>query len=515
MVDYLLSNAKIINGKNEPIFLGNVGVENDKIKYVGTKNIDANKVYNLDGYYLTPGFIDIHTHTDLEIFRNPLLLKRVRQGITLDVNGNCGVGCFPNKEGSLLPLYCEDILGKVPFSWSWKDYKSFVKRVENTEMTINEAFLTPHAALRVMVMGNDCMRKATKNEIKTMCSLLSDALDEGSIGFSTGLGYVPCSFSDDDELLSLCSVVKDYNRIFTIHHRTEGDGCLLSLKSALDVAKKSGVRIEISHLKAIGMRNGSEVKKMLNLIDKYRNEGADVYFDQYPYSYGSTSLFSLLPPSILSLNRKEIQRKLKNKKDREEIKKEIENPHSWDSIYTLCGSENIEVILLESNPSFNGKTLYEIGKEMSLDPLEALFTLLSSEEGEAVMMDRTESEENLELILSHPLLSYGSDSLYSSSLLHPRSREGTLEFFRRFLSLKGNDALSECVYRLTGFNAEKLKAEEKGKIEEGMDADMCIIPLSSLSDIKLDNFISSVLVSGKVAYTNGEIKNRVGRVVSL
>lgn len=512
MLDLLFTNANIINGNSDPIFFGNLGIENGKILYIGNDIPPYRRTINLNGDYLTPGFIDIHTHTDLEIIRSPELYKRLQQGITTDVNGNCGMGCFPYKDGSLLPLYTEDILGRIDYPWSWSDYSSFKDVINAVHPGVNEAFLTPHAALRVSVMGRDVMRRATKEEIEEMKILLKKQLDEGSIGFSTGLGYVPCSFSDDKELEELCKTTKECGKIFTIHHRREGDGCFLSLKNALDIALKTGVKTEISHLKAIGKRNGSEVVKMLKAIEEYRKMGSDVYFDQYPYSFGSTSLFSLLPPRVLSLKREDILSLLKKKEERERIKYEIEHPDTWDSIYSLCGCENIKVILLEHSSFENGKTLFEIGKEMSEDPLDALFDLLSIESGEAVMIDNTESDKNLSLIMSNPLMSYGSDSLYSSRLLHPRSVEGTKEYFKRFLSLKGKEKLSECVYRITGFNSEKLSLKNKGKIGLGMDADLAIISPEFFKTYK-DPFIKAVLIKGEGVFYDGKVQKRMGEVI--
>lgn len=515
MYDTILKNALIADGSGNPLYKANVAMFSGSIALITSSDISrAREIFDLKGALLTPGFIDIHTHTDLEILRDPTSFHRLSQGITMDINGNCGMGVFPYSVH--LPDTVRDILGTYD-NWAWSDYISFVSFLRKEGLRINEAFLVPHAALRHAVMGEDVNRKATKIEVEKMKELLSEELDKGAIGFSTGLGYVPCSFSDTTELIELCKEVSKRDKIFSIHHRTEGDGCLESLKEAITVAEESGVRIEISHLKAIGVRNGKEIPLMLEAIDKAKERGINIAFDQYPYNYGSTSLFSLLPPRLLSFSRLEQRMALSLESSREEIREEINNPNNWDSIYSLVGPDNICVNLLDSHPEYDGMTLSEISqKRNNPDPLSTLFDILSDEAGSALMTDVTETEESMDLIMKHPLLSYGSDSLYSSPFPHPRSQHGTVEFIKDFLEVKGSDKLPEAIMRLTHYNAEKLGLKDRGMVKEGYRGDLVIIERDKLNtkDEKHSG-IEKVFVNGALAFSDGVVtENKKGSIIN-
>ena len=508
MYDKLIRNALIYDGTGKAPYRANVALFGDRIAFIGNERIArAKDVIDASNLILTPGFIDIHTHTDLLILSDPDMSPRINQGITTDVTGNCGIGVFPSS-GDELKSAVSDVLGEWK-DWGWDDYRSYKKYAEKNGIATNEAFLVSHTALRLKALGGNAGRSATDAEIEVMCSLLDELLSEGCWGFSTGLYYAPCVFAERKELIALLKVVKKHGKLFAVHHRCEGNDVLESLSEVIEAARETGVRLEVSHLKAIGVRNQDKVPQMLEMIEMARRDGVDVKFDQYPYTFGSTSLFSLLPPHILSLSRFEQRLALSLENEREELKKEVMNPDGWDSIYEMVGPENITALYLEGHKEYSGLTLSEIGKERKKDPLDALFDILSEEPGLAVMTDITESEDNLRLIMKHSLASFGSDSLYSSPIPHPRSYHGTVEYLSKYVLSEHILPLEEGIRRMTGENAERIGLKFRGLVKEGYYADLLLISPENLRvNGDRNEGIEMVMVNGEIRKRGNEIAGR-------
>ena len=512
MYDVILKNGLIMDGRGGKPYKADVAVFSSSIALITNSNISrGKKVVDCTGKIVAPGFIDSHTHSDFLFFSDPKASYRVGQGITTDISGNCGIGVFPYKN-PILKEFVKDVLGEWK-DWNWNDFSSYKAYLQKNGMGCNEAFLVSHTALRSYVMGNDSLREATEREVEDMCALLSSELDKGAIGFSSGLYYSPCVFASPFEILSLLKVVASKNKIFSVHHRSEGRGCVKSLEEVLEYAKESGVKLEVSHLKAIGKENEKNIDVMLGMIEKYREEGVDVKFDVYPYTFGSTSLFSLLPPRVLAYSRLEQRMALSLDSERRTIKEEIMNPDGWDSVYPMVGPDAIKALYLSSHPEYNGMTLSEIAgiKDLS-DPLDALFDILEDETGLAVMTDVTESEENLEKVISHSLSCFGTDSLYSSPLPHPRSFHSTVEFLKKYVMERKLMTMEEGIRRMTGETADRFGLRDRGTLEEGKAADITVFDpkLLSLVDERRNRGFSLVLVNGKVAVENDGITGELG-----
>ncbi len=520
----LFKNGLVIDGTGAKPIQANVLVDGNTIaSLLGSQNLphDANLVeINIQDKILCPGFMDIHAHSELEALRNPHMTHKLQQGITFDLSGNCGIGVYPRQLSN--PPVFADILGHYNGSWNWTDFESFQNQLQPG---INMAFLQSHSMLRMAAIKGNPNREATKEEIQIMCNLLDKSLSQGCMGLSTGLYYAPCLFANEEEMLSLLKVVKNHDALFAVHHRCEGNEILSSLDEVLNYVRKTGVKLEISHLKAIGKANQDKVNLILEKIHNFKDEGFDVCFDQYPYEYGSTSLFSLLPPFLLRLEKEELSNTLASLENNITLRaKTIEqmlNPQGWDSIVQLCGWDSITITSLESSPQYNGLTLAEASRELGKNPFDTLFSLLAQENELALMTDVTQSTENLIKIFKDPLMLFGTDALYTGNAAHPRSANAAIHLLDTMCKTSSIASYEEAICKMTYKVAQRLGIQDRGKIAEGMKADLVVFDPRTLHDnstpsnpFAMCSGLEYVMVNGEFAiYENSPTQSTSGVVI--
>lgn len=530
---YILKNATIVDGSSNDSYVASLFIKNDKIEKIHNGNIDllnnqnVHSVIDCKNKIITPGFIDVHGHSDLQILRSSNMRAKIQQGITTEIAGNCGIGPFPidlnNKEviKSMHDL-TKDVLGS--YDYNFNDFESFSKIVQKNLPNTNVLFLQSHTALRANAIFPNANRAATDDEINLMCSLLDKSLSQGCIGLSTGLYYAPCLYAEKKELIELLKVVKKHNKVFCTHHRCEGDDVINSLNEVIDLAKEVGVKLEISHLKAIGVENQKYVDQMLNIIEKAKDEGLNIGFDQYPYEYGSTSLYSLLPPSYLKLSYSELKVALNDKNERDKIKLLMKTAQGWDSIVKMCGFENIRTMYLETQRELENKNIKELSlllknRDDEDSCFDTLFDILLKEEGVALMIDVTQSLVNIEKILNHPLMCFGTDAIYSGDEKstipsHPRSYQAAVHLIDVFYKQRKAIKLENLIYNMTYKSAQRFDIEKRGLLKEGYYADIVVFDidrikdLSSLENIKIEpDGIDYVFVNGNLVYQDKKIIN--------
>ena len=507
----LFRNATVVDGTGNASFCADVLVKGTSIEAVLGPNSNASCEETIDatGLILCPGFMDIHAHSDLEVLRNPAMEKKIQQGITFDLSGNCGAGVFPRRSDS--PAAFADILGHSG-NWNWTDFRTYASQLKSG---INIAFLQAHGSLRNTAVEGNPNREATDAEIERMCSLLDASISEGCFGFSTGLYYAPCMFASRKELLALLSVVKKHDAVFAVHHRCEGDDILPSIDEVISLVRETGVKFEVSHLKAIGHKNQNKVPLVLEKLHALKDDGFDVAFDQYPYEYGSTSLFSLLPPDLLKLEPEDLSEVLRKTRTdkvlRQDIIREMEHPHNWDSITELCPWEDISVVLLESSPEYNGLNLLQVAEKLSEDPYQTLFDLLSKEKGVALMADITQSSRSLRTIFEDDMMLFGTDALYTGNTAHPRSANGAIHILYE-RCVKENYPFEKVIAKMTGNVAHRLGIRDRGLVKEGCKADLVLFDPRTLRDnsslekpFEMCSGLEAVMVNGTFAYRKGKL----------
>lgn len=512
----VFSKALVVDGTGSKPYRSDVLVEHDEIVAILPPGEgSADRMIDCSSLVLCPGFVDLHGHSELEVLRHPAMRPKIGQGITTEVAGNCGIGVFPAEKGSrLLEELNADVLGRYPKA-GWTTFTSYRKTWEKRGSGTNQAFLQAHSTLRAQAMEGSPNRAATETEIRTMCRLLERSLKQGCFGFSTGLYYAPCIFAEQKELLALLSVVASYDRLFCVHIRCEGSTVLESLQEVIELARLSQVKLQVSHLKAIGKENQKLVPSMLSLIEGARVQGVDIQFDQYPYEYGSTSLFSLLPPEYLRLTRAELQHCLRDSGQRKKIKTLMETADGWDSLALLCGWDAIRILTLDSNPVYEGMTIAEVAGARNQGPYEAFFDLIGDEDGVALMTDVTQSQDSIKKILCHPLMCFGTDALYTGGNAHPRSHQAAIHLLDRYWKQASVLPLELLIAKMTGAGAKRLGLTDRGLVAKGYKADLVLFDPLTLED-KSDEVhpdtpcegLKLVMVNGIIAFEDGRFTDR-------
>lgn len=297
MLDILIKNAKIIDGTGLPVVEGNVGIRGDKIVYP-TEEQAAKKVIDAAGRMVSPGFIDAHSHGDLILGTESAHLFKTNQGVTTEVTGQCGLSIAPTNPAYLDLVQHLLSLGTASFPddmVNWNNFSRYLEYADKQPKTANVMMYVGHSTLRIAVMGF-ANRVATDEELEQMKAILKDAMEHGAAGFSTGLIYTPSCYADEREVVELAKVIKPYHGIYASHMRNESYDIIKSVRETIDVGRKAGVTVDISHHKTLGKANWGLQKETLRLIQEARDEGINVVCDQYPYTCNMTHLNACIPP---------------------------------------------------------------------------------------------------------------------------------------------------------------------------------------------------------------------------
>ena len=482
MYDLLIKNAAVLDGTGCPFYYSDVAVKDGKIALV-SKNIrdEAKEIIDAKGLFLSPGFIDAHSHHDafLELYHTGW--NNLIQGITTAVSGQCGQSPFPSGEGF------EDELARVMGTISSRNFdpsvekrgsfKAFLKTVDYP-MGHHTAYFVGHGSLRAAVMGY-ANRKPTAEEMERMKELLRRDMRTGALGITYGLLYPPSSYADLDEMTEFAAVVGEFGGTFAVHIRNDGDGLIDSVSEMIEISRNTGTRLVLSHQKAIFKQNWGKIKDVTAMIDKAVNEGVDVFFDVYPYTASSTTLGRFIPQELHALGREKMLSLLTEPESRAEIKARILNGRDPDEYLsdTMVGSA-------ASHPEYAGRFLPEIAKEQGIDACELLFNIIVQEKNTANGIYHRMCEEDVETAIAHPRGMLGTDGLYypAATGLHPRAFGSFNKYLGYYCRQRNVVPLHEAIRKITSMPAAVYNLPNKGLIREGYDADLVIFDFENIID---------------------------------
>ena len=377
--DFIFTNGLLVDGTGSAPHHADLGVVGGAIAAIGELSGEqAARRIDLDGLCLCPGFIDSHSHTDAYCEEYPGAEGKILQGVTTDVCGLCGGSAAPVGNG-WLELRRPSLNGKPPQAVSFAQYADLINSQGNST---NMALLVGNSNLRTHAMGY-ADRPATNEELTIMENMLVQAMKEGAWGLSTGLTYVPSEFATTQELIALCKKMKPYGGVYNSHMRNESDRLEEAVDEVIEIARASGCKGHISHLKTTGHQNWGKAKRCLSRIEEANRQGVDITFDVHPYNAGSLSLASMLPRWVLSENYGENFRLLKDPESKERIAADLQRT-GWENLVLLSGFDHIVVSYAAGQPQYNGKTITRIAEELKVSELDAFLRVLLDCKGDVM-----------------------------------------------------------------------------------------------------------------------------------
>jgi N-acyl-D-amino-acid deacylase len=498
--DLVIRNGRIVDGTGSPWYRGDVAVRGDTIVRIAPR-IDTPAAMTIDaaGKVVAPGFIDPHTHARRGIFQVPTAENYVRQGVTTIMEGPDG--------SSPLPI------------------KPFLDRLAALKVSPNVGLFVGQGTIRDQVVG-PLNRKATEAEIETMRGLVRQAMEDGAFGLSSGLFYVPGTFTPTAEVIELAKVAGRMGGIYISHVRDEASAVLDSVRETIEIGEKGGLPAQVTHHKIIGRSNWGKSVDTLKLIDEARDRGVDATLDQYPYTASSTSIqAALMPGYALEGGRDAVLKRLGQPDTRHEIQQEtarliLEERGGGDP-------DNVQLARCDWDHSLDGKRLGDVTKDRGLQPTvenAADTALWIVEQGGCQAIFHAIGEDDVQRILRHPATMVGSDGevpTFGESNPHPRSYGTFARVLGRYVRELKTITLEDAVRKMSALPAQRIGVADRGVLREGMKADIAIFDPATVRDLatferphQYAEGVSQVIVNGQVAFDSGNMSEaRPGRVL--
>jgi N-acyl-D-amino-acid deacylase len=485
--DIIIRNGRVIDGTGAASAPGDVTVGDGRIVAVGDLDrTEAETALDATGLVVAPGFIDMHTHSDLSLLINPRAESKLRQGVTTEVIGQCGFSPAPApgpRADAIRAIF--GVWGKE-VDWSWGSYGEYLDALRQEGTSVNVVPVVGHGVLRTGVMGEE-NRPPTAGELEEMRAAVRRAMEEGAFGMSSGLAYAPGMFSKTDELAALAAEIAPLGGIYFSHIRGEDERLTGAVSEAIETARRAGAPVQISHLKAEGQRNWGTTEAALDLIQQAGAAGVAVGFDVYPYTAWNTGLAQLLPAWAREGGREAVLGRLSDAATQLRLVGELAqaaeaDPGRWER--RLLASAGTE-----ANRELQGKTLAEIAKLRGMPPEQTVLDLLIEEQTDAGMVGFGMCEDDVRRVLAHPLATIGSDSasqapygVLGRSHPHPRTYGSFARVLGHYAREEGLFSLEEAVAKMTGRSAARLGLRDRGIIAPGMAADIVVLDPEAIAD---------------------------------
>ncbi|HIK58749.1 MAG TPA: D-aminoacylase [Nitrospinaceae bacterium] len=531
MVDLLIKNGRVLDGSGAPAFKADLAIKNGKIERIESSlDLESDKVIDATGQIVCPGFIDIHSHSDTTIMINSRAESKIRQGVTTEVVGNCGMSVAPLTKELLSEvkdhLTLNSSYGKTDeIGKSWLSFGEYIEYLNKLPLGINMMPLVGFGTLRASVMGLKS-GPPSSDEMRAMEDLLEKSLDEGAAGLSTGLEYVPDSLSHVDELIQLCRLIERKNKLYATHIRGESHDLFPAIKEAIQTGEESGCRIQISHLKLGGKFNWGKTDQLFELLESAISRGVRLSWDQYPYIAWGTGLVDYIPNWVILDGHQKMMEYLGDPSTRKKIKREIyEEIEKGTHAYNTAPWENVQIAVgkLNEHVPIEGKRISEICKELNKDPLDFVFDLLIAEKGSVKTLVFCMDEGDIQTIMKHPQTIIASDAralatygeLHKGST-HPRYYGAFPRVLGKYVREEKVLPLETAIKKMTSMPAKIMGLETRGTLALQMVADITIFDPLTVADMatfekphQYPNGIEKVILAGNIIVDRGVHKEHL------
>lgn len=518
MEQIALRGGLVVDGTGAPGRRLDVGVTDGRVTALAP-TVQADHEIAADGLVVAPGFIDLHSHADFTVEGCPGADTQLAQGVTTMVTGNCGFSPYPlDPDGQLRRATA--FMGP-DISWSWTDAAGFGRSVEDARPGANVISQVGHCSLRIAAMGSD-ERAPSPDELATMQRLITDAAAAGAYGFSTGLIYAPGTYAAEDEVVELLRTAAAAGLIHSTHMRSEGGELLDAIAETLRGAERSGIGLEISHLKSIGPAHHGKVGDALAMIDEAVARGVDVQADAYPYTASSTSLMSRLPTWALDGGPEAMQHRLNDPDTRRRIADEV--GAEVDRAFTLSGT-----VLSSISPGpfahHTGRSLAQIAALEGKSGVEVMLDVLAAHGAGVSRVNHAMAAEDVAEVLAHPLVSVASDGWImkpsGEGTPHPRSFGTFARVLQHYVRETELLSLEQAVHKMSGLPARRLGLDTaevpRGVLKPGAAADLTCFEADTVAERatyenpwQLATGTPTVLVNGTIAVADGQVTTERG-----
>jgi N-acyl-D-amino-acid deacylase len=519
--DIVITNGRLIDGTGNPWFNADIGIKGGKIVKIGKLDPKSGKrVIDAKGMAVSPGFIDLHTHTDLPALADGNVESKVRQGVTLDVIGESST--VAPLRGAVLEEYKEAAKLRSGVDVDWTSLEGYFRRLGKKGASMNIASSVSPQQIRKVVVGFED-RPATPAEIEKMAQLAAQAMQEGAVNLSTA--FTGGGYKYADEMIAMAKVVAKYGGYYGTHIGGEGEQVNEELDKAIRIAEEAGIPVHIYHIKVRGKNNFGKVKDVIKKIDAARARGLDITANQYPYTAMQHPWSRLFPTWVQNMPRKEAVAKLKERAFRDKVKADHEfaeyvSEHGgWEGIVGT-------VFRKPQNKQFEGKSILAMAKARNQsDPAETCFDLIVEEETFINGVHHTMSEDDVNFVMQVPWVSIASDgsglNLKEPGKPHPRSYGTNVRVLGKYVRDEKVLTLEDAVRKMTSLPAQTLKLKDRGLLKEGYWADVVIFDPATVSDPatyenpqQYAKGVPFVLVNGTVVIDNGNHTGaRPGKVI--
>ena len=518
-LDLIIRGGSVFDGSGSEPVVTDVGIADGRIAEIGEVEGAAAQVLDAKGLSVAPGFIDIHAHSDYTLLIDPRAVTALKQGVTLEVLGNCGFGCAPIRDAKLAAASIYGYDGSVVLDWT--DVGGYLSRLERARPAINVLTLVPNGQLRRYVVGM-ADRPANEDERRRMSTLLREGLRQGAFGYSTGLEYPVERAVTEDEIVELCTVVAKAGALYATHTRDRDAAAVEGIKEAVRTADRTGVRLQVSHLLPRTTKDRAD-ERAVEVIDGARARGMDIAFDQHTRLFGTTYLNTILPSWAYEGGLGGLAAHLKSQKSRDRMK-------GYPSIVAHGGWDRVVLLDNTTFPEFSRRSFGDLGRALGNDPHDIAFDILLAEIDQLhrpmVIINAYTPEQQLRTF-AHPLCMPGSDAttLAPDGPLADKMFHGAYSwaswYFHFMVKERRVLSSAEAIFRLTGLPARVLNLKDRGAIRIGARADIAIFDAGEFREHattfepnQLATGMRHVVVNGRVAVEDGRLTGvRAGEVL--